>query len=509
MDKIVFLMLAACVFLMNTQYSIPIPIGEKQAIHLSIVDVLLWATFGMWIVSTIMKRSILKIKFPPLASLALPVVTVASAVCMIRAGMMGITDPAKELIQIVEYFIIASVLFVNVAQTRTSLRGLVSVFLFAVSAVILWGLLDYTFQPDAFKVGGAHANMNVLGTYLGLTVPFILGVALFDDLRLWQRVSLIVPALAGLVITLSGAALAATLASVLLLLALRNRKVLLPIGVAVLVPAIIFLPGYLRHDHKNVVASSVAVYVDNNYLLGDDSLLERATNLVERARRLAEEAKQRSDKESNAGNADYAGARRILVQLEAEGKLSEEGTKLLAEADEKLADVKLGDSTLPTDANGNAEAVVAMRYKCWQASLRTVLDHPWGVGPGKFQKAIGPYYGRTLEFNYNGDEPEVYNLGFPEPDTYNQFLVTAVEIGVPGLLAFLWFYLWGLSRAINLYATTSCYFSQGIAAGAMASLAFFPVLAAYSEILVRGVALPFIFIVLCAYLAEKTEKEAV
>ena len=488
MDKAVFLLLAACVFLMNTQQSIPIPTG-KEFIHLGIVDILLWATFGLWVVSTVLNRTVLRIKFPPLASFALPAVAIASAVCMVRAGSMRVSEPAKELIQVVEYFIIASVLFVNVVRTRTTLRGLMSVFLFAVSAVVLWGLLDYILQPDAFKVGGAHKNMNVLGTYLGLTVPFIFGVALFDDLRLWQRVSLIVPALAALVITLSGAALAATAASLLLLLALRNAKVLLPIGVAVLVPAIIFLPPHLRHNHTNVVASSVAVYVKNNYLLGDATLLARARELSKMER--------------------YGDARRLLVQLEAEGKVTDESAELLEAADQKLAGMKLPDSVLPADANGNAQPVVAMRYKCWQASLRAVLANPWGAGPGKYKDAVGPQLGVVNQFHYNSDEPEAFNLGFPEPDTFNQFLVTAVELGVPGLLALIWFYLWGLGRSINLYANTTSYLSQGIAAGAMASLAFFPILAAYSGILVRGVALPFIFIVLCVHLAEKTEKESV
>ena len=47
---------------------------------------------------------------------------------------------------------------------------------------------------------------------------------------------------------------------------------LLPIGAIAIALAIIFLPPYLRHNHKNIVVSSVALYLDNNYVLGEQSL---------------------------------------------------------------------------------------------------------------------------------------------------------------------------------------------------------------------------------------------
>ena len=485
MDKIAYLLLAACLFFMNTQKSIPIPAG-KHPIYLGIVDILIWIAFAVWVLSVLLKRQILRIKWPPLATIALPAAAAVSAAKVILTGGNK-PDAAKEVFQLVEYFIIASVLLVNLVDTRTRLRGVLGVFLFAAPAVVAWGLIDYAAQPDAFLVGGAHNNMNVLGTYLGITLPFILGIALFDDMRLWQRLTLLIPVAAGLPVILSGAALAATLASILLLLAMRSPRLMLPVALVALVPAIILLPAHLRENHRNVVLSSVAVYLDNNYLLGEQRLLQRAHKLFDEER--------------------YADARRVLVQLEAAGKLTADGRALLETADEKLGGTHQPDTVLPADSNGNPQPVVAMRYKCWQASLRAAIDHPWGTGPGSYQKAIGPYYGKFRQFTYDGDEPEVFNLGFEQPDSFNQFLVTAVELGVPGLLALIWFYVWGLSRSISLYSSTRWCLSRGIAAGALASLAFLPVLAAYSGILVRGVALPFIFIVLCVHLAEKTENE--
>ena len=484
MDKLLYLLLAACVFFMNTQASIPIPIpGGKQVINLGIVDILLCVTFGLWAVATVVRRHVFRIKLPALVMIGLP--AVAAAHVAIR-GSESITDSAKEIFQVVEYFIVATLLFVNLGGTRTRLRGLLSVFLLAISAVVLWGVIDYMLQPDAFKASGPYGNINVLGTYLALVLPFTFGIALFDEMRIWHRVSLMVLVLVGAAITLSAAALIATVAALLLVLALRSPKLLLG-GLMLLLAAIVFLPLHLRPDHKNVLAGSVSVYLDNNYLLGEKSMLERAKALY--------------------GESRYHDARRLLVQLDAEKKLSAEDQKLLETLDEKVGDNEPPPTVLPSDRNGNAQPVVAMRYKCWSASLRAALARPWGTGPGTYKESVGPYYGSTLQYTYLSNQPEVFNLGFVEPDTFNQFLVTAVELGIPGLLALVWFYLWGLSRSVMLYADTHWPISRGIAAGAMASLAFFPIVAAYSGILVRGVALPLIFIICCVYILERMEKE--
>jgi len=479
MQKLLYLLVAACVLLMNTQHGIKLRAGE-QPINLGVVDIAVWLTFGLWVISAIARKTLFRSKLPPVAFIALPVLAILS---ILRLGDFGIGTAGKEIFQLVEYFIIAALLFINLGESEAKLRGLVSVFLLGVSAVVVWGLIDYMSSEGAFTASGAYGNVNVLGTYFGLALPFVLGVALFDDLRAWQRASLIVPVAVGAAITLSGAALAATLAALLLVLAIRSAK-LLAIGLAVVLGGIILLPGILRPDHAKIVANSVAVYLDNNYLLTAGQLLARAQTLYNQGR--------------------YFDARRLLYLVDREHNLTGEGEKLLDEIHGKLTDRELPEGILPHD-----RPVVAVRYKRWQAALKAVAHNPWGHGLAAFQKTVGQFYGKIPKFSYGTDETEAFNIGIDEPGTFNRFLVTTVELGIPGLLALLWFYLWALSRSVKLFAVAKTGLSRGVAAGAAASLAFFPILAAYCDVIVRGVALPLVFIICCVHILGKEETQQV
>jgi len=477
MQKLLYLLVAACVLLMNTQHGIRLRAGE-DVINLGIVDIAVWLTFGLWMISAIAKKTLFRSKLPPVAFIALPVLAILS---ILRLGDFGIGTAGKEIFQLAEYFIIAALLFINFGENEAKLRGLISVFLLGASAVVLWALIDYMSSETAFTASGAYGNVNVLGAYFGLALPFVLGVALFDDLKTWQRVSLIVPVAVGAAITLSGAALAAMLAALLLVLAIRSAK-LLAIGLTAVLMGIILLPGILRPDHAKILTNSAAVYLENNYLLTTDELLGRAKTLYNQGR--------------------YFDARRLLHIIDNEDKLADEGERLLDKVDKKLTGRELPDGILPHD-----RPVVAVRYKRWQAALKAVTHNPWGHGLAAFQETVGQFYGKMPKFSYGTDETEAFNIGIDEPGTFNRFLVTTVELGIPGLLALLWIYLWALSRSVKLFAVAKTGLSRGVAAGATASLAFFPILAAYSDVIVRGVALPFVFIICCVHILGKEETE--
>jgi hypothetical protein len=473
MQRLLYLLVAASVFLMNTQHAIKIPVG-KRALNLGVVDIVIWAAFGLWAVSAIIKRNIFRSKLPPVAFIALPVLAILS---ILRHSDIG---AAKEIFQFVEYFIIAALLFINLAENETKLRGLISVFLMAVSAVVVWGLIDYMSSAGIFTAGGAFGNVNVLGAYFAVALPLVLGVALFDDLKTWQRISLVVPVVIGAAITLSGAALAATLAGLLLVLALRSPRVLLPLGLVIGTLGIIVMPRVLRHNHAKIVANSAAVYLYNNYLLDEDQLLERAQALYDDGR--------------------YFDARRVLQLIDDEDKLNDEGEKLWDSVEEKLGGRKPSEEDLPYD-----RPVVAVRYKRWQAALNAIVDNPWGYGLGTYQDRL--LYGKIRTFGYRTDEVEAFNIGIEQPDTFNRFLVITVELGLPGLMAFLWLYLWALGRSVRLFGVSKSGLARGVAAGATASLAFLPIVAAYSDVLVRGVALPIVFIICCVYILGKEETQ--
>jgi len=518
MEKLLYLLLAACVFFMNTQHGLKIPIG-KNAIHLGIVDVLLPLTFALMLLWATMQKRLLRLKLPPVAVWALPAAALVVAVVagQMKASAGGVETAVgraavlKEILQLVMYFVIGWMLFVNIGRNRTRLRGLISVFLFAAGAAVLWGLIEYAAKGDVFTAGGPHANINVLGAYFAIVLPFVAGIALFDRQSALQRLSLVVPVVVGAAITLSMPALLVTAASLLLVLAMRSTKLLFA-GILLLLIVILVLPGSLRRNHVDILTSSVAVYVDNNHLLSDERLMERAQKLLAEKR--------------------YGDARQLLLQLDGADRLNDEGVKLLDEATR---------SATPEEKARPVQ--VAARYRCWQAALRalraTPKDRPCaavaektkeqprkqaaskkpparpqyaslflrGAGVGWFKKAIGQYYGTMPKPTHNTDEVEAYNINCDQPDTFGQLFVTTVELGVLGLLALVWFYLWGMGRAIRLFAGAQSPLSRGVAAGVIGSLAFMPILALYSELLVRGVALPLVFIIACVYILERSEKE--
>ena len=126
----------------------------------------------------------------------------------------------------------------------------------------------------------------------------------------------------------------------------------------------------------------------------------------------------------------------------------------------------------------------ARRYPEWQAALTMSFERPLvGVGPGTYQKYIGPFYDVLPRAT-----------GPNEPDTQNLYLVLASTMGYPALFAFLaiLFSAWDAGRSGE--PTTASW-------AAAASVAAFAVTAIWHPLLVRGVGIPLVFILALARLA--------
>ena len=117
------------------------------------------------------------------------------------------------------------------------------------------------------------------------------------------------------------------------------------------------------------------------------------------------------------------------------------------------------------------------RYPEWQAAASMILTNPLlGVGPGNYQKQVGPYYGQVPNAT-----------GPAEPDIQNLYLVLGASCGMPALLAFL--------------ALLSTAFADALKAdrlGAAGALAAFALTAVWHPLLVRGIGLPLVFVLALA-----------
>ncbi|MFH1731976.1 MAG: hypothetical protein ABIF82_10060 [Planctomycetota bacterium] len=156
---------------------------------------------------------------------------------------------------------------------------------------------------------------------------------------------------------------------------------------------------------------------------------------------------------------------------------------------------------------GSEGIVVAARYRRWHAATRLIRRHCWrpflGVGPARFNEAIGEEYGAVEKPSGDTDDARAFNINAPEPDTFNMYLVTCAEAGPVALLALLWLGALLLGRNVREHGACRDDFGKALALGAAGAVVGAAVCAVFSNILVRGVAMPFIFVALSGILWAK------
>jgi O-antigen ligase len=145
---------------------------------------------------------------------------------------------------------------------------------------------------------------------------------------------------------------------------------------------------------------------------------------------------------------------------------------------------------LADEKNGDESA--SMRARRWQAAVNCVRKNPaLGVGPGQFQARIGEYYRHPYQkLAGAGDDTAGYDVRFDEPGSQGLYEVTAVEMGLMGLLAALWFFGTVIGRA----AGGALKDPTGLAAGALGAAVAAAVGGLFGAIMIRGVAVTLVFV---------------
>ncbi|KPL02008.1 MAG: hypothetical protein AMK75_03330 [Planctomycetes bacterium SM23_65] len=120
-----------------------------------------------------------------------------------------------------------------------------------------------------------------------------------------------------------------------------------------------------------------------------------------------------------------------------------------------------------------------------------------GVGIGNYQLNVGRFYGYLPNPNENT----------VEPDTHNVYLVLAVSVGIPAMLAFLWLVGSFLRRAALGYARTDDPFLRGLLLGCTGALTSILITNIFTSTLIHGTGpamiLVFAFAAAGARLAER------
>lgn len=265
LQRLVWFGLLAIVVLSPTQYSVEI----AKKTFVSLADPLVWGVFVLWVFGIAIRRWApgslpasdcardVKLHYPPLMVTLFLLIAVLSAVRAIHP-----LKSVKDIVQWVEYFGVAFMLYANVPD-RGRTRQLLDVFLVVAAGVVLVGCVQYL-QPGIvdFKVRSTFGNRNVFGGYLALVVPLMAGVALYETCW-WRKAGLLAAVTLSLLVTLSGGALIAMGLTLALLCMLRGKVAFAVFAVAFCLIVLVVLPRLPRHNDV-VLDESLRLFNDKN-----------------------------------------------------------------------------------------------------------------------------------------------------------------------------------------------------------------------------------------------------
>jgi len=445
---------------------------ERSGLTVSVADLLLGLGFLLLLIRGLTGRRAVHCG-PPLMAWGLAGVALVTFLTVSRTR-----TAAKEALQIIEYVLLAYVVLASVMADRRTVETVARLFTAVVSVVVLVALAQQLQGAAPFEVRGTFRNRNTLGAFLALALPFCFGLSLYRCGIGW-RVSLWATVIVGLSVIQSGGAFLAAAAAILVVAAVRHRAALAFAALALLV-----MIAWMPASRRAVLLASVRPYVQNNQLLGAPELLARA------------------EERRKAGNG--AEARRlltVLTHLEGEewGLASpEEAKKIRLQAAEQLANLEAAMSARG-ELSPRPGPVVAVRYRRWEAALSVVESHPrgpwWGTGGGSYQARVTQaYYFGARPSGEQGIFPENYNLNSDEPDSFNQYLVTAVEYGLLGLVGLLGLGLTFLSRAGRICRVDDEGADSMVALAAIGGLVGFGLVSLFVDTLQAGLALPFVLV---------------
>jgi len=228
-------------------------------------DLVLGVGFLAWAVLVVGRR--VSPVIPPACLWMLVAVALASAVNAIRAVNTGqgfapmapgyeiAGTPLKsvaEVVQLVEYFLVAYVLVFSAVREEQHARG-ASLALAAVTAlVVLGGLFHYVTRADEpFFVRSSFGSRGIYGGYLAMTLPVVFAMAL-DSVDTRLRLGLFAVVIAGAVTILSPGALIGLITALLLVAARSSSRVLQATLAGVLAFGVVTAVALPRNYDQNV-----------------------------------------------------------------------------------------------------------------------------------------------------------------------------------------------------------------------------------------------------------------
>ncbi len=236
--------------------------GEKiveKAPRLTLADILIWLAGALLFLRMLIKRDFQALKMLPVPA----VVLVLLAILSMFFAQNRLTAVA-DVIQYAEYFLILYVLLRVFLDRENVLRGLPLPWLLIVAAVTCLAYDHYAEAGrGAVHVSATFLNRNILSGYLAMLLPLAWGLLIFrrTDLRhpvvrvAWYLALVMVLGL-GFVVMLAGGPWIAAVVGILIVSAVRSRKLLPLVALGILILVIGVYP-LLPRNNTAVLAKSI------------------------------------------------------------------------------------------------------------------------------------------------------------------------------------------------------------------------------------------------------------
>jgi hypothetical protein len=142
----------------------------------------------------------------------------------------------------------------------------------------------------------------------------------------------------------------------------------------------------------------------------------------------------------------------------------------------------------------HSRAIVSYRYRRAQAGVNIFRAHPFiGVGPGRFQDFVGKQIYHMLDDELTPTPTPPEDVTAKNKFVDNRYVLTSAELGLPGLAILLAVMFLALRRLVQALARAEDDWVKGVLAGCIGMVIAAMIGGIFTDFLVRGLALPFIF----------------
>jgi hypothetical protein len=194
-------------------------------LKIPIVEPILWTLLLVWAVPALRRRE------RPARFVPIPVCAFLSVAWLSAVTADGFAASCKELVQYVDYFLMAYLLFLNLCDRARDTAIIRRAMCILAGTVIAYGVVQYALYYGApHLVSSLLDDRNIMGAFLAILLPVPYGVLLFQK-RLAAILPLTLMIVAGVLIMTTAVAPAVLLIALLLMHAIGRAGVGVRAGV--------------------------------------------------------------------------------------------------------------------------------------------------------------------------------------------------------------------------------------------------------------------------------------